>query len=132
MSSMRRILSSQANGACSTGPRTPAGIARSSGNALRHGLLAKCTVLSNESPAHFAQLLDQYAARLNPADDVEFGIVEEMVSSCWRLRRLWAIETRTLQNALADTPDTDELGRITDRRLLPPRLHAETRPHPAL
>jgi len=115
MTTKRRILSSRTNGARSQGPKTPSGRHRSSINALRHGLLAKCNVLSNESRENFEKLLDQYVARLHPADDVELGIVEEMVSAFWRLRRLWAIENRSLENALPTGPDseTDETGRIT-------------------
>jgi hypothetical protein len=90
------------------------GLVRSSQNALRHGLLAKCAVLSNESHANFERLCEQFVARLAPADGVELGIVEEMVSAFWRTRRLWAIETRSLENALPDPdPDTDQTGRIT-------------------
>jgi hypothetical protein len=71
-------------------------------------------VLSNESQENFNKLLDQYILRLAPADDVELGIVEEMVSAFWRMRRLWAIETRSLQNALAAGSESDELDRITN------------------
>ena len=112
MSSHRRIISSRANGSRSTGPRTPQGRLRSSCNAIRHGLLAKSSVLPNESTENFQKVLQQYIARMAPADDVELGIVEEMVSSFWRLRRLWAIENRTLENALPGDSQMDEVGRI--------------------
>ena len=84
-------------------------------NALRHGLLAKHAVLPNESTANFERLFEQYVARLNPSDDVELGMIEEMVSAIWRLRRLWAIENRSLANALPAECEagSDELGRIT-------------------
>ncbi|MCE5307115.1 MAG: hypothetical protein LLG20_05695 [Acidobacteriales bacterium] len=114
MSSLRRILSSRANGARSRGPVTPEGKARSSRNSIRHGLLAKCVVLSNESPAGFQELHDQFVNRFGPADGVEEGLLEEMVSAYWRLRRAWAIETRLLDDSLADQPPGDELGRMAD------------------
>ncbi len=112
MSSLRRILSSRANGARSRGPVTPEGKARSSRNSIRHGLLAKCVVLSNESPAGFQELHDQFVDRFGPADGVEQGLLEEMVSAYWRLRRAWAIETRLIDDALVGQPPGDELGRI--------------------
>lgn len=111
--SQRRLLSSRANGAISRGPRTATGKLAASQNALRHGLLARCSVLPNESHANFDHLLDQYIARLAPSDEVELGMIEEMVSATWRLRRLWAIENRSLADALSPDAATDELGRIT-------------------
>jgi len=112
MSSLRRILSSRANGARSLGPKTPQGKRRSSQNAIRHGLLAKCLVLANESREGFEALLDQHLSRLSPADGVELGFVEEMVSASWRLRRIWAMETRLLDDAVRSQQSPDELGRI--------------------
>lgn len=112
MSSLRRILASRANGARSHGPVTPAGKQRSAGNALRHGLLAKCCVLKSESLECFGELIDEHIARFQPADDVEWGLVEEMISACWRLRRCWAIETRILDNEISAQRDGDQIDRI--------------------
>jgi hypothetical protein len=112
-SSQRRIRSSRANGARSHGPLTPQGKLQSSKNSVRHGLLTKCAVLPNESRENFEKLLDRYITRLRPADEIELGIVEEMVSAYWRTRRLWAIENRSIANALPAEPGMDEVGRIT-------------------
>jgi hypothetical protein len=111
MSSLRQVLSARANGVRSRGPVTAEGKARSSRNATRHGLLAKCVVLSNESPVGFHQMHDQFIDRFGPADGVEDGLIEEMVAASWRLRRAWALETRIVDDALADQPSGDELGR---------------------
>jgi hypothetical protein len=113
MSSLRRILSSRANGARSRGPVSPEGKKTSSLNALRHGLLSKCIVLANESRENFDALLAQHIQRFGPLDDVELGIVEEMVAAFWRLRRAWAIETRLHDDAVAAREHGDEIGRIT-------------------
>ena len=75
MSSLKRVLSSRANGARSRGPTTPAGKQASSLNAIRHGLLAKCVVLRTESRAGFDILLDQHIQRFSPIDDVELGVI---------------------------------------------------------
>ena len=110
--SFLRIKASRRNGARSRGPKTPAGKSRSSANAIRHGLLAKCVVLGNESQENFQDLLGRYLDKFAPLDGVEFGMIEEMIASYWRLRRAMAIERYLFDQAL-DRPS----GR---RRPLPP------------
>ena len=112
MSSLRRVLSSRANGARSRGPATSEGKRRSAYNALRHGLLAKCVVMTGESGENFELMLRQHVDRFAPLDGVEFGMIEEMASSYWRLRRAWAVETRLLDDALSAQASGDQLGRI--------------------
>ena len=112
MSSLRRINSSRANGARSRGPITPEGKERASANALRHGLLAKCLVLENESNECFDDLVTQHIQRFAPADGVEFAMIEEMVAANWRQRRAWAIENRLMEKAIRNQPPGDEAGRI--------------------
>jgi len=112
MSSNRRVLASRANGARSRGPVTPEGKKRSSINAIRHGLLANCIVLECEDPENFRALLQQHIDRLQPADEMEFGMIEEMVSAYWRMRRGWAIETRTIDKAMASQTTGDALDRL--------------------
>jgi len=112
MSSLRRILSSRANGARSRGPNTPEGKLRSSLNALRHGLLSDCVVLPGESREGFDTLLAEHLERLGPLDGVEFGMIEEMAASYWRLRRSWAIENALLTQELNTQPEGDDVARI--------------------
>jgi hypothetical protein len=112
MSSLRRINASRANGARSRGPITAEGQERSSANAIRHGLLAKCVVLENESGPCFDDLVAQHTERFAPVDGVEFGMIEEMVAAYWRMRRAWAIENRLMEKALRNQPPGDEAARI--------------------
>ena len=106
MSSLRKVLASRANGARSNGPSTPLGKQRSAQNAHRHGLLARCVVLETESGEAFENLLAQHLDRFQPADGVEFGMIEEMAAAYWRMRRAWAIETRMFENKIAAQPDS--------------------------
>ncbi len=109
----KKAVPSRKNGALSHGPNTPEGKLRSSMNALRHGLLSDCVLIPGESKEIFDLLLNQYLAKLEPADGPEHSAVEEMVACIWRQRRLWAIETRLLTNAAAKhTETTDPLERI--------------------
>jgi hypothetical protein len=113
LSSLRRVLASRANGARSRGPKTAAGKQRSSTNAIRHGLLARCVVLENESLKGFQELLADFIRRFQPADGVELGMIEEMISALWRQRRAWAIETSLMDSAVAAQPcETGELVRL--------------------
>ena len=104
MSSLRRILASRANAALSRGPITPEGGRRSAQNALRHGLLAECVVLPGGSHEAFDSLVNHHLDRFGPVDGVEFGMVEEMAASYWRLRRAWAIQNNLLDEALRRRP----------------------------
>ena len=101
MSSEKRITASRANGALSRGPKTPQGKARSSRNATRHGLLARVIVLEEEPEDAFRKLCHAYDTRFEPRDEVEAGMVHEMVANYWRLRRAWAIENRYFDTAMA-------------------------------
>jgi hypothetical protein len=112
MSSLRRQIASRANGARSRGPVTPEGKARSAGNAVRHGILAKCIVLRSESRDAFQELMDGFISRFQPADEIEMNLVEEMAAAVWRTRRFWAIETRIIDDAIASTPPNDAIGRM--------------------
>jgi hypothetical protein len=111
MSSIRRINASRANGARSRGPITEPGKQISSQNARRHALLARCVVLQNESPEAFESVLNEHLERFQPADGVEFGIVEEMVAAWWRMRRAWTIETSLLSEAF-DVPEPGDGPRL--------------------
>jgi len=112
MISEKHSQQARINGARSKGPKTARGKAFSSRNAMRHGLLSKVVVLRNESQDGFRQLFDAYADRFAPLDDVEIGLIEEMVAAYWHLRRAFAVETRTLDNDMAARHAPSELDRL--------------------
>src|ERR1017187_5452909 len=112
MSSDRKIQSSRANGARSRGPVTESGKQISSQNARSHALLARCVVVEGESHEGFEKTLTEYLERFQPADAVEFDIVEEMVAAGWRMRRAWAIETRLLTDCVDAQDPCDGTGRL--------------------
>jgi len=114
MSSIRRILASRANGALSKGPKTPEGKKRSSRNAVKHGLLASHIVLDDESAKTFKKEMNFHLDRLQPADGMEQGPIEDMVAARWRHSRALAIESRMLQNACNDQQSPDPLDRLTN------------------
>ncbi len=110
--SSKKSVTARANGAKSHGPATAAGRARSSQNALRHGLTTRAAalppmsvVLGEESPADFQRLLNAYLDEFAPTSPIEVELVETMASARWRLRRLANIETTLLYNEMETSGD---------------------------
>jgi hypothetical protein len=110
----KRAIASRANGAKSQGPTSSAGKRRSSANSLRHGLLAKCIVLKNESTNVFSQFFDEYVQKFNPADGVEYAAVEEMVAAAWRIRRIWDAQTAMIDKGIDRSNEPTHATRTAD------------------
>jgi hypothetical protein len=110
----KRAIASRANGAKSHGPTSYDGKRRSSANSTRHGLLAKSVVLTYESEGVFQQFFDEHLQKLNPADGVEYAIVEEIVVAAWRLRRVWNVETTLFNKGIARSTENSAPGRAAE------------------
>lgn len=95
-STPRKAAAARANGAKSPGPKSTAGKARAAMNALKHGVYAESLLLPNENPADLAHLRAYYFQRFQPMDPVEADLVEVMIVSMWRLRRLSRLDTGIL------------------------------------
>ena len=69
MATAKQAAANRRNAANSTGPRTKPGKARSSGNALKHGLSAEQVVMLDENPAAFealrSELFEHYQSRVS-------------------------------------------------------------------
>ena len=94
MTSERRAAVNRQNARKSTGPRTRSGKARSSQNALRHGLTAERVVLPGEDPVAFEAFRSDLVDHFQPADPVSEHLVEHVVACIWRLRRVPEIEAK--------------------------------------
>ena len=97
-----QIKANRNNAKKSTGPRTEEGKNRVAKNALKHGLLARDTVLPGEDPADFDSQLSALEADIQPANSLEFELVRQIADTQWRMRRLTRLETGFLAAALAD------------------------------
>src|SRR6266536_1683894 len=102
MASQKQIAASRANGAKSRGPKDPESRAHSARNAIRNGLLSNVVVLRNENRDAFQALFETYTRRFGPLDDVELGLVEEMVAAYWRYHRALAIEKEVIETGMAN------------------------------
>jgi len=78
----------------STGPRTEAGKARSSMNALKHGLTAQTSLLPGEDPDELREFGESLEAELRPMGPLQRMLVQRVVAIAWKLRRSAAAEER--------------------------------------
>ena len=114
MATRTQIKANGNNAKKSTGPRTKQGKSRAAKNALKHGLLARDTVLPGEDPADFDSQLAALEADILPANSLEFELVRQIADSQWRMRRLTRLETgfiaaavdRARRHAKKHRPDT--------------------------
>jgi hypothetical protein len=70
-----------------TGPRTEAGKVISSQNARKHDLCSRTLRLSPEEWVEYKDMRGRYARDLQPADDVEETLVDEVCFNYWRLQQ---------------------------------------------
>ena len=118
-----QIRANRNNAKKSTGPRTEEGKARVAKNALKHGLLARDTVLPGEDPADFDRQLSALEADIQPANSLEFELVRQIADAQWRMRRLTRLETGFLAAAVDDQRRHLEKRRPDELR---PGYHGET------
>ena len=85
MASKKQIEANRTNALKGTGPRTAEGKARSSRNALTHGLTAQEIVIPGAAYRSFGQqLIDD----LQPKGSCELELIERLAATYWRLRRI--------------------------------------------
>ena len=101
-----RAAVNRANAKLSTGPSTPEGKARSSMNALRHGLTARAILLPTDDPAanqhHTQGFFDEY----QPQGASEQQLVQSLADTAWRLNRVARLEAALF--SAGATPEEDE------------------------
>jgi len=136
MTTPRSKKANRANAQKSTGPRTAAGKARSSKNALKHGLLSNEVLIaagdSEEDVTILEALQDQINADLAPVGALQQMLAERVVSLIWRLRRLLCYEVGVTRmaadNIVADSYEQEltnykiRSGGLPFKRPLSPEL----------
>ena len=86
--SSRRAEANRLNAQKSTGPRTPEGKARSSLNAVTHGVTSQASLLPGEDADELQALGLEMLASVDEGDPVQRALAERVVSLTWRLRRV--------------------------------------------
>ena len=88
-----QIAAARRNGARSRGPVTAEGKARSSRNALTHGLAAlEHFVLEDEAPSELEELTTRLMAEVEPESEIEARLVKRMAIAFWKSERAERIE----------------------------------------
>ena len=95
--SPEQLDANRRNAQKSTGPKTPEGRAVSKMNALKHGILSKEVLVRGmnikESNREFSTLHDRFWQELKPVGPVEEMLVDQIVTTHWRLRRALTAES---------------------------------------
>jgi len=102
MSNDQQIAANRLNAQRSTGPRTPAGKARVSSNALKHGLTGRDVVLPGENPDDFDSFRAGLLTSLDPQGELEGALAEKIVADFWRLRRVPIFEATLYRRGCAE------------------------------
>jgi len=74
------------------GPQTEEGKAVSRNNAIKHGIFAKQILMSGEDEDELFQLGKKMREQYKPKTEIEFVLVDRIITGVWRLKRLLAKE----------------------------------------
>jgi hypothetical protein len=99
MATAKQIAANRLNSQKNTGPRTTAGKAVSRFNALKHGIHAVHQIMFDEKPEDLAELSAEYHEHHSPANPDESLLVDTLIHTEWRLRRMRRIEAGLWQSA---------------------------------
>ena len=105
MRTLAQMNANRRNAQRSTGPTTPSGKATVAQNALKHGLLARAALLPDDGAAAtraLAALATSLHTELKPEGPVEHALVDRIVATLWRLRRLAHVEAGLFAARLAE------------------------------
>jgi hypothetical protein len=92
MTSDKQAQANRRNALKSTGPKTPEGKAAVRHNATKHGLLSRETLLPGEDEEALQALGERLRGELQPVGELENLLVDRIIASYWRLRRLGRVE----------------------------------------
>ncbi len=96
MPTQKQLEANRRNATKSTGPRTRAGKALSSRNALRHGLCAEQVLLPYEDEGEYERLGEQLIDDFSPVGALETTLVQTLAADLWRIGRIRKIEVGVL------------------------------------
>jgi len=93
MVSEKQLLANREN-ALKGGVKSAAGKAVSSRNATSHGIFSRDVLLPGENSCLLIELQQKLVAELQPVGELEAILVDRIVSSTWRLKRVLRTEKK--------------------------------------
>lgn len=93
MTTEKQLIANRQNAQFSTGPQTTEGKAIVSKNAIKHGLFAQEVIICDEERALFVDFVKALYEHFAPKNSLEALLVEKIIVSAWRLRKVIGIES---------------------------------------
>ncbi|MGI9073513.1 MAG: hypothetical protein ACR2JB_19880 [Bryobacteraceae bacterium] len=87
-----QLAANRANSQLSTGPKTPAGKAKSSHNAVKTALTGRTVLLPTDDAAAYEEHVADFFHELRPLGTRESALVQLLADNSWRLDRVFALE----------------------------------------
>ncbi len=103
MTSKKQVEANRKNAQRSTGPCTDEGKSVVARNAIRHGILSAQVHVDEKERDLYLSFLESMQRELGPRGDMEFFLVDRIISTAWRLRRIVHVEALMLQKAQEST-----------------------------
>ncbi len=108
--SKAQIKANRENAKRSTGPKTIQGKLKVSQNAITHGIFATTPLLPHENAAEFAALSQEISKVFTPVDAHAAFLVEEIVLTMWRQKRLRIAEAAKVQISMTPEIMAEEIN----------------------
>lgn len=99
MTSLKQIKANQENAEKSTGPISTEGKEIVARNAIRHGILSTRTYVEDGEQELYREFSERLTRCLNPNGSYESFLVDRIVSTAWRLRRVIHVESLLLRKS---------------------------------
>ena len=101
-----RLSANRANAQLSTGPKTCAGKANSSLNAVKTGLTGRTVLLPTDDASEYQRHVTAYYDELQPIGQRESDLAQSIADTAWRLKRIPGLESAIYAQGYIDFADT--------------------------
>ena len=120
-------LRNRENALHSTGPKTPDGKARSSMNAIKHGLAGHTILMPSEHVADLQKFQKQYFEELRPKGVLERQLTQSLTDIAWALNRASAVENNIFAMGQMNNAPLIETDDAVSSPLWPPQKWHQSR-----